>query len=276
MGDIAEFYTELRGAEDADALPITVRSLETIIRMSTAVAKSRLAKGERPVHRPAPQRRLGGWGVARLPVAPPRLHARGLAAAQRWHERACIAVEHRPTQGGAARCWLHCACWWWAGMHTLTFTAPGTAGLPSSVVRCCDHDLPGQRRALSSPILSCHALGRPCRALAHHAQGGHPAAASSSPRVQPARPGLLEADRVPGQEVRCPAGCACAPPGQGQRASGLAVAQLSTRTAKHAGDRLIEGQVRPLQPLLASRQEPALTPAAHQAWSSATWRWRWT
>ena len=45
MGDIADFYTELRGAEDADALPITVRSLETIIRLSTAVAKSRLAKG---------------------------------------------------------------------------------------------------------------------------------------------------------------------------------------------------------------------------------------
>ena len=45
MGEIVDFYTQLRGAEDADALPITVRSLETIIRLSTAVAKSRLAKG---------------------------------------------------------------------------------------------------------------------------------------------------------------------------------------------------------------------------------------
>ena len=46
MGEIVQFYGELRGAEDADALPITVRSLETIIRLSTAVAKCRLAKGE--------------------------------------------------------------------------------------------------------------------------------------------------------------------------------------------------------------------------------------
>ena len=45
MGEIATFYTQLRTAEDADALPITVRTLETIIRLSTAVAKSRLAKG---------------------------------------------------------------------------------------------------------------------------------------------------------------------------------------------------------------------------------------
>ena len=47
MGEIATFYTQLRTAEDADALPITVRTLETIIRLSTAVAKSRLAKGAR-------------------------------------------------------------------------------------------------------------------------------------------------------------------------------------------------------------------------------------
>ena len=55
MGEIATFYTQLRTAEDADALPITVRSLETIIRLSTAVAKSRLAKGRSlPVILPQP------------------------------------------------------------------------------------------------------------------------------------------------------------------------------------------------------------------------------
>ena len=45
MAEIVDFYAQLRGAEDADALPITVRTLETVIRLSTAVAKTRLAKG---------------------------------------------------------------------------------------------------------------------------------------------------------------------------------------------------------------------------------------
>jgi MCM AAA-lid domain len=42
---IGDFYAELRaGGQDA-ALPITVRTLETIIRLSTAAAKARLAPG---------------------------------------------------------------------------------------------------------------------------------------------------------------------------------------------------------------------------------------
>lgn len=45
MEAIADFYTELRGASQENALPITVRTLETIIRLSTATAKARLAEG---------------------------------------------------------------------------------------------------------------------------------------------------------------------------------------------------------------------------------------
>lgn len=49
---IADFYTELRSAhgDDRDALPVTVRTLETIVRLSTAVGKSRLATGAHQGH----------------------------------------------------------------------------------------------------------------------------------------------------------------------------------------------------------------------------------
>ena len=45
---ITDFYTELRGASQDNALPITVRTLETIIRLSTAAARARLAEGQLP------------------------------------------------------------------------------------------------------------------------------------------------------------------------------------------------------------------------------------
>ena len=45
MEAITDFYTELRSASQENALPMTVRTLETIIRLSTAAAKARLAEG---------------------------------------------------------------------------------------------------------------------------------------------------------------------------------------------------------------------------------------
>ena len=48
MEKIADFYSELRGASQQNALPVTVRTLETIIRLSTAAAKARMAEGEPP------------------------------------------------------------------------------------------------------------------------------------------------------------------------------------------------------------------------------------
>ena len=44
MEAVSEFYAELRSASNSNALPVTVRTLETVIRLSTAAAKSRLAK----------------------------------------------------------------------------------------------------------------------------------------------------------------------------------------------------------------------------------------
>ena len=43
---VSEFYTDLRQKQGKeDALPVTVRTLETIIRLSVAVGKARLAQG---------------------------------------------------------------------------------------------------------------------------------------------------------------------------------------------------------------------------------------
>ncbi len=46
MEVIGDYYATLRSRADDSALPITVRTLETVIRLSTAAAKARLAKGE--------------------------------------------------------------------------------------------------------------------------------------------------------------------------------------------------------------------------------------
>lgn len=43
MEAIGDYYAELRAAGDGNALPVTVRSLETIIRLSSAAAKCRLS-----------------------------------------------------------------------------------------------------------------------------------------------------------------------------------------------------------------------------------------
>ena len=48
MEVIGDYYAELRSQADTNALPITVRTLETIIRLSTAAAKSRLSQGMLP------------------------------------------------------------------------------------------------------------------------------------------------------------------------------------------------------------------------------------
>lgn len=45
MEVIGDYYAELRAQADTNALPITVRTLETIIRLSTAAAKARLSTG---------------------------------------------------------------------------------------------------------------------------------------------------------------------------------------------------------------------------------------
>ena len=45
MEAIGDFYAELRARADESALPITVRTLETLIRLSTAAAKARLSQG---------------------------------------------------------------------------------------------------------------------------------------------------------------------------------------------------------------------------------------
>ena len=48
MDAICDFYSELRSASQDNSLPVTVRCLETIIRLSTAAAKARLAEGLSP------------------------------------------------------------------------------------------------------------------------------------------------------------------------------------------------------------------------------------
>lgn len=52
MEMIGDYYTELRSGRKDSALPVTVRTLETIIRLATAAAKARLAgEGDPPIPR---------------------------------------------------------------------------------------------------------------------------------------------------------------------------------------------------------------------------------
>ncbi len=44
MDAIGDFYTELRSSSGERALPVTVRTLESIIRLATGAAKARLAE----------------------------------------------------------------------------------------------------------------------------------------------------------------------------------------------------------------------------------------
>lgn len=43
MEAIGDYYAELRAESDSRALPVTVRTLETVIRLSSAAAKARLS-----------------------------------------------------------------------------------------------------------------------------------------------------------------------------------------------------------------------------------------
>ena len=54
MEVIGDYYAELRSQADTNALPITVRTLETIIRLSTAAAKARLSTGAPACHAKCP------------------------------------------------------------------------------------------------------------------------------------------------------------------------------------------------------------------------------
>lgn len=62
---ICDFYSELRGASQENSLPVTVRCLETIIRLSTAAAKARLAEGISTKFRHSPSKIIHGPGRER-------------------------------------------------------------------------------------------------------------------------------------------------------------------------------------------------------------------
>ena len=54
MEVIGDYYAELRSQADTNALPITVRTLETIIASPPAAAKARLSTGAPACHAKAP------------------------------------------------------------------------------------------------------------------------------------------------------------------------------------------------------------------------------
>ena len=70
MEVIGDYYADLRSQADTNALPITVRTLETIIRLSTAAAKARLSTGapRRREHSAACRMTSFNMQAVRLPV----------------------------------------------------------------------------------------------------------------------------------------------------------------------------------------------------------------
>ena len=89
MEAISDFYSELRSASQDNSLPVTVRCLETIIRLSTAAAKARLAEGDYN-HLPGEDGAGGGeWGAG--PLCEPRSLSMGRVHAFEHECQACAS-----------------------------------------------------------------------------------------------------------------------------------------------------------------------------------------
>ncbi len=103
MEVIGDYYAELRSQADTNALPITVRTLETIIRLSTAAAKSP------PIHRHAPLLlQLHMLSVSCMTMRSMMLDVRTLETII-WLSTA--AAKSRLSTGMLPTCY-HCTCFW--------------------------------------------------------------------------------------------------------------------------------------------------------------------